>query len=362
MGTVRPSLQRRCSGDILIHMSPALALALIWAAPVAVQKLPVTAQVTARAETVPVGTANDDAADDPAIWHNRARPQASLIVATDKKAGLYIYGLDGQVKSFTPAGRVNNVALVNMGKSGVIVAASDRNDQAQALIQLYRLDTSTGSLVSLGAVPGGAGEAYGLCLLREGSRLNAYSVLKHGAIHHLRIDLKDAPLATEVRKLQLATQTEGCVVDPRSRKLYVGEEARGVWSFDARADGPMDGQLIAAVDNTQLVADVEGLAIMPTGRQGGWLVVSSQGDNGFALYRLPDHRPLGRFRVTAGIVGSVEETDGIDVHPGSFGRQFPNGLFVAQDGHNDPSAQNFKLVSWRDILRALKVADKEMPK
>ena len=97
-------------------------------------------------------------------------------------------------------------------------------------------------------------------------------MLKHGAIHHLRIDLKDAPLATEVRKLQLATQTEGCVVDPRSRKLYVGEEARGVWAFDARANGPIDGQLIAAVDNAQLVADVEGLAIMPTGRQGGWLV------------------------------------------------------------------------------------------
>jgi 3-phytase len=62
-------------------MSPALAFAMIWAAPLDAQNLPVTAQVTARAETVPVGTANDDAADDPAIWHNRARPQASLIVA-----------------------------------------------------------------------------------------------------------------------------------------------------------------------------------------------------------------------------------------------------------------------------------------
>lgn len=325
------------------------------------QSLPVTAEVTARAETVPVGTADDDAADDPAIWRNAARPEASLIVATDKKAGLYVYSLDGRVKSFVAAGRVNNVALVTMGRSGVIVAASDRNDVTQALVQLYRLDTETGSLARLGAVAGGMGEAYGLCLWREGAFLHAYSVLKHGEVNHLQIALKTTPTAKAVRTLKLATQAEGCVVDPRSRTLYVGEEARGVWAFDARANGVIDGRLIAAVDNAQLVADVEGLAIMPSGAKGGWFIVSSQGDNSFALYRLPDHRPLGRFRVTAGSLGSVEETDGIDVHPGSFGRNFPNGLFVAQDGVNAPTAQNFKLISWRDILHVLKATKNKVP-
>jgi 3-phytase len=33
-----------------------------------------TAQVTASGETVAVGTVNDDAADDPAIWRNAANP------------------------------------------------------------------------------------------------------------------------------------------------------------------------------------------------------------------------------------------------------------------------------------------------
>lgn len=329
--------------------------ALIWAAPLAAQ----TAAVTARGETVPVGTANDDAADDPAIWRNARAPGKSLIVATDKKAGLYVYGLDGQVKGFVPAGRVNNVALVDMGRAGVIVAASDRNDEARALIQLYRLGTRTGSLAPLGRVEGGAGEAYGLCLWRQGRDLNAYSVLKHGAIHHIRIRLDSQPVGTIVRTMKLATQTEGCVVDPRSRTLYVGEEDRGVWSFDAQTNGPIEGKLVAAVDGTQLVEDVEGLAIMPQGRRGGWLVVSSQGDNAFALYRLPGHRPVGRFRVASGAFGSVEETDGIEVHPGSFGKDYPGGLFVAQDGHNEPSAQNFKLVSWRDIVGAVKVQTKE---
>ncbi|MFN5782136.1 MAG: phytase [Novosphingobium sp.] len=339
--------------------------ALVWVAPVAAQTATqtatVTATVTARGETVPVGTANDDAADDPAIWRDPRSPERSLIVGTDKKAGLYVYGLDGAVKSFTPAGRVNNVALADMGRAGVIVAASDRNDEARALIQLYRLDPVTGALARLGAVEGGAGEAYGLCLWREGRELNAYSVLKQGAIHHVRIALGAQPSGTMVRQMRLATQTEGCVVDRRSKTLYVGEEARGVWAFDARTNGPIAGKLVIEADNSQLVPDVEGLAIVTLGRRAGWLVVSSQGDNAFALYSLPDYRALGRFRIAAGAIGSVEETDGIEVHSGSFGRNYPGGLFVAQDGHNAPAAQNFKLVAWGDILRATQPAQEDQP-
>jgi 3-phytase len=52
--------------------------------------------------------------------------------------------------------------------------------------------------------------------------------------------------------------------------------------------------------------------------------------------------------------GATQETDGIAVAPGSFGADYPDGLFIAQDGDNAPAAQNFKLVSWRDILRAVK--------
>jgi len=53
-----------------------------------------TATVVAKQETVPVGTVADDAADDPAIWRNPKVPALSLIVATDKKAGLYVYGIE----------------------------------------------------------------------------------------------------------------------------------------------------------------------------------------------------------------------------------------------------------------------------
>ncbi|MFM6931446.1 MAG: phytase [Novosphingobium sp.] len=316
-----------------------------------------TVTVTARGETAPVGTAKDDAADDPAIWRNAARPSRSLIVATDKKAGLYVYGLGGEVRSFVAAGRVNNVALVDLGREGVIVVASDRNDKAAARLRLYRLDTRRGVLVSLGDVDGGQGEAYGVCLLRRGRGFDAFSVLKHGSIAHSRITFAGGtPESRTLRNLKLATQTEGCVVDPRSGVLYVGEEDRGIWAFDARETGSSEGRLVAAVDGIHLAADVEGLALWPQGRRGGWLAASSQGDNAYALFRLPGMEPAGRFRIVAGKFGGTEETDGIELAKGSFGPRFPAGLFIAQDGQNAPAAQNFKLVSWRDVLQQLRKA------
>ena len=110
---------------------------------------------------------------------------------------------------------------------------------------------------------------------------------------------------------------------------------------------------MAPVDGRKLVADLEGLALVPEGADGGWLYASSQGDNTFMRYALPGVIPAGRFRIAQGRYGSVEETDGIEVMRGDFGPAFPGGLFVAQDGINGGKAQNFKLVSLGDIERAL---------
>lgn len=311
-------------------------------------------EVAARGETQPVGTNNADAADDPAIWRNPAEPAASLIIATDKKAGLYVYGLDGKVRSFDPAGRLNNVDLIDAPDGSVLVVASDRNDPLDAKLRLYRLDTAAAKLVLLGVVPGGSGEAYGICLWRTGQTVEAFSVLKDGAVHQVRLDLSGpAPRGQIVRSLKLATQTEGCVVDPRSATLYVGEEDVGIWRFSARSDGPTTGELVAKTDGQQLVTDVEGLALAAEGATGGWLVASSQGDNAYAVYRLPDMVPAGRFRIAAGKFGATEETDGIELALGNFGPDYPGGLFIAQDGHNGRDAQNFKLVSWQDVLTTM---------
>ena len=313
--------------------------------------------VQAIAETAPVGTNNADAADDPAIWRNRANPAASLIVATDKKAGLYVYGLDGKVKSFLDAGRVNNVDLVE--KSGIIYAvASDRNDPANAKLALFTLDTTSGKLTALGKVAGGTGEGYGVCILpgNDPQAFNVFSVLKNGTIADVRVTPGATPTGTIVRTLKLQTQTEGCAVDAKTNSLYVGEEDVGIWRFDATGTGTQASK-VASVDNQQLVADVEGLSVSEEANGTRYMVASSQGDNAYAVYRITENTGaldyVGRFAITDGALGGAEETDGLELVIGDFGPAFPGGLFVAQDGLNGTKAQNFKMTSWDAIKSAL---------
>jgi 3-phytase len=319
--------------------------------------------VTARGETTPVGTANADAADDPAIWRNAANPAASLIVGTDKKAGLYVYGLDGKVRDFLDAGRVNNVDLKDgvtiNGQTGILVVASDRNDVVNAKLAFFRLDPATAKLTALGKVDGGTGEAYGVCMGRDAAGLYAFIVLKDGTINQVALDASGAtPAGRTVRTMKLGTQSEGCAVDDRTSTLYVAEEDVGLWRFDARASGSTTPVKIAAADGKNIVADAEGVAIAPIGEKDGYVLVSSQGDNAYVAYRISDDSYVGRFRVVDGVLGGSEETDGIELMLGDFGPAFPGGLFIAQDGHNAAAAQNFKLVAWDDIAKALGLPQK----
>ena len=107
-------------------------------------------------------------------------------------------------------------------------------------------------------------------------------------------------------------------------------------------------------DGKAIVSDSEGVAIAPMGDTGGYVIVSSQGDNAYTLYTLADERYVGRFRIVDGpAIGGSEETDGIELMLGDFGPAYPEGLFIAQDGHYAAAAQNFKLVSWKAIREAL---------
>lgn len=315
-----------------------------------------TASVTAKVETQPVASL-DDAADDPAIWRNAINPGQSLIIATDKRGGIHIYDLQGQQVGFTPSPRLNNVDLRDVGGNiGVLIAASDRQDLTRAQMALFRLDTVAKKLVPLVTLPVGQGEAYGMCLWQRASdkRLFGFVVLKDGRIDQLEINTNGSvPTSKVVRSMKLGTQSEGCVVDDRTGILYVAEEDVGLWKFDAAPDGPVSAVALAKADGKEIVMDAEGVALAPSGIDGGYVIVSSQGDNAYAVYKLPDATYVGRFRVADGSVDGVQETDGIELMLGDFGPEFPRGLMVVQDGDNLPETQNFKLLSWMDIVAAL---------
>lgn len=164
------------------------------------------------------------------------------------------------------------------------------------------------------------------------------------------------------RTLKLPSQVEGMVADDELDILYVAEEDSGIWRFDARPQGALQGTKLAMGDVSQnkcLKADMEGLALSYS-RQGGYLIASSQGNNSFAVFsRMGNNTYLGSFVVANGVIDGVAETDGIEVLNLPLGNRFPNGLFIAQDGFNRDAKgkkqpQNFKLVDWGELEKVFR--------
>lgn len=310
-------------------------------------------------ETAAVGSP-DDAADDPAIWIDRAGGGRSVLLGTDKRAGLYVYGLDGAVRDFLPAGALNNVDLrqgVTIGTfAGDIAAASNRTDNTVTLFTI-----EAGAVTRSGAFASAIVEPYGLCMGVSGGAVYVFVAYKTGDLVAYR--LTGAGSGAEAARLKLDSQLEGCVHDDEAGVLFIGEEGRGVWKA-AFANGSFGAA--AAVDTVGgangIRADVEGMAIYRIDETRGYLVVSSQGDNSYAVYdRAGDNRFRGRFRIGDGADGvdGAQETDGLDVTAAPLGPEFPAGLLIVQDGFNDPrgSKQNFKLVDWRSVKAALSLPE-----
>ncbi|KRB92514.1 hypothetical protein ASE26_06005 [Duganella sp. Root198D2] len=300
-----------------------------------------------------------DAADDPAIWIDRQHPAEGRVLGTNKKQGLHVYDLQGRQLQMLESGRLNNVDLrqgvMLDGQAYDLAAATQRDENS---LVLYTIDAA-GIVAEAARFPTPLEKIYGICLYQPASGgLQAFVNDKDGSYLQYRIGRQAGSFtAAEVRRFKLATQPEGCVADDRNGRLFAGEEKRGVWSIDARADAKAEPKMILPVGGP-LRADVEGMAIYH-GASASYLVVSSQGSNSYVVAdAMPPHRIRGSFRIgmnpEAGIDGA-SETDGLDVTSANLGGRFARGMLVVQDGYKrlPDGAQNFKYVAWDDIARAL---------
>lgn len=318
--------------------------------------------VLASVETVAVGTENADAADDPAIWVDGENTARAVVFGTDKKAGLYVYNLDGSVRQHLDGGNPNNVDLregfIVDGKPLVLVAASDRSPERFGIV-LYLMDPQTLQTRYWGVVPVDLVEPYGLCIGKRGSDFVVIIDGTDGQVRQLVVTVgsNGAPRGSVQKKYALESQVEGCVIDDRTGFVYIGEEDKGIWRFSL--DPSRNDRLkVASAPSEMLAPDVEGLALLHEGDK-TWLMASSQGDSAFAVWRVegqPEYR--GRFSVvTGGGIDAVTGTDGIAAAPGPVG-QFKDGLVVVQDdidvSEGRPGQrQNFKLIDWSSIKSVL---------
>ncbi|MEA5568200.1 phytase [Anabaena sp. UHCC 0399] len=351
--------------------------------------------------SIPAVDRNADA-DDPAIYVNASDSSASLVLTAVKNAGMRVYDLSGNLLQTVNPGdiRYNNVDVqygFNLGGESVDIAvASDRENDKLVIFKInpnpttpgeYLEDITDSSIGTLFQAPPFAPpyisderSAYGLALYRS-PVTNDYYVFTNradtGDIAQFKlIDQGNGKIGAErVREFTIPAdegidpQTEGMVADQETGFLYIGQENIGIWKFSAEPDGSNTGKLIdkvKALGGSYLTSDVEGLTIY-YGQDGkGYLLVSSQGDNTFAVYsREGNNEYLGSFAVgNNGAIDSVQESDGADVVNVPLGANFPFGLFVTQDGSNDPPRLveddgelenvniNFKFVPWENIAHA----------
>lgn len=323
--------------------------------------------VLAAMETEAVATKALDSADDPEIWVDAKDSSRALIYATDKKAGLYVYDLKGKQVQFLPVGPMNNVdlrsGLTIAGLPETVIAASDRVKGGAAL---FRLDPVTLQTTHWGFVAMPTSEAYGFCVgVTKANQLTFIMVGKNGDVTQSLITTENGqPKATVVRQFATGSQSEGCVVDDVTGRLYIAEENTALWQYGL---DPASGNARTAVESLpspKLVADIEGLTLL---RDGGktYLIASSQGDSAFAVWRVEGDTPVyqGRFSVYAGNgIDAVTGTDGVAALGGQVG-PYGKGVVVMQDdsdtdGEAPATArvrQNFKLVDWNEIVKALKI-------
>lgn len=327
-----------------------------------------------------------DAAGDPAIWVNAKDPAKSLVIGTDKKSGLIVYNLDGQIVHQNSDGRMNKVDVrggypitTNNGDPAtatptIIVAATNRTSKE---ISVYAMNPEAGVLTNIlvEPIPSNFDEPYGLCLYRSAvnGNLYVYATDTEGTVSQWQ--LYDNGLgklrATIQRTWPVGRKADGCVADDANGWVFISEEAAGIWRYGAEPKDSFNERVsidVIGFSSTggHLSAGGEGLSIyMPEPAQDktqGYLVASSQGNFSYVVYdRAPPHASRGTFQVidnTALDVDGSQQAGDLDVVSANLGPNFPAGLLVTQGGYTKTSdgaaaGQNFKYASWADVAEAL---------
>lgn len=328
--------------------------------------------VTAKFET-PQVTTHDDAADDPAIWVDTGQPENSLIFGTDKKSGVHVYNLQGQEIGYTALGDINNIDLRSQAGVTKIVASNRTNETIDLWIvsdsslqqgskkNQFALDTkrslSANSAINIYGICAGNDPEFGFIAFvteDEGPRVEMWQY-------------RDTGLSL-LTTFNNGGESEGCVYDDENRRLFISEEETNGVLKAYSINQALDFSSFTTVDSRKgnIVGDPEGVAIYKTNDTDGFIVLSSQGDSKFNLYdRQPPYQYAGSFSVKAGLgatglpIDEITTTDGIEIINLDFNSHFPEGLMVVQDDINrvDKESklkrQNFKLVSFKDIIDAL---------
>ncbi|ETN93210.1 3-phytase precursor [Gammaproteobacteria bacterium MOLA455] len=326
-------------------------------------------QVPALYET-PQVISPDDAADDPAIWLNSTVPAQSLIFGTDKQSGVYSYNLQGETVGYTELGKINNIDTRSVDANTYIVA-SNRTQQS---VDMWRFaDSAMAEAAAKGdfSLPAKRfmqGQSkiniYGACMGLD-KRLGLLAFVTEDEGPRVEVWKYTADGLRLLHTFDNGGESEGCVYDDENQILLISEEeVNGVLRAYSVTEA-LDFSNPVIIDSREgnIGGDPEGVTLYKTSATEGYIVLSSQGDSKFNLYnRTAPYAYLGSFEVgEVGTVDGVSITDGIAAINYPLNEDFPRGLLVVQDNDNigkkkrKPKRQNFKLISFADVIDALQL-------
>jgi 3-phytase len=305
-----------------------------------------------------------DSADDPSIWIHPTDASKSVIIGTDKSAGIYVWDMNGNEVQHLPQGTsCNNIDLrydIQLGGQSVdIVAANLRNSGKLAVFKLNPNYTNGDVLVQIADRNSSNNNiqrnSYGLALYRRPSDGSLYVFEKPedngGEVRQYLIEddgTGNGVTLTAVRDLNYSgDQAEGFVADDELGFIYITEEAEGIHKYYADPQMSSDRILFFA-SGDGINGDREGLAIYACDNGGGYLLLSSQGNSTIKIY---DRQGNNQFIKTVeprdqngdGDLG----TDGLDVTSFAAPPTFSQGLVVV----HDDGGRRFHIYDWADFAQ-----------
>jgi 3-phytase len=298
-----------------------------------------------------------DDTDDMCIWIHPTDTSLSTIIAADKAAdNVVVYDLSGTplqilplYQSDTGSEQPGNIDVrygFTLGEELVdIVALNQRASSQGRGLRVYKVDPETRLLTRIDDGVALEHANYGMCLYksRVSGRLYYFATAKtQGVEQYELVDNGQGQVAPIFVRRWDQKKCEGAVADDELGFVYICEEGTGVWRYEAEPDGSTEGVLIAAVGENGFKKDAEGITIYFARDGGGYLIVSSQGNDSFMVYdRLPPHAFVKAFSIEG-----VEETDGVDVTNVDLGPDFPYGLFSC---HADGKPAIAVVVAYEDL-------------
>lgn len=325
------------------------------------QERVITPSPIAASQPVPVNEV-----DDAAIWIHPTKPALSLLILANELRGLEVHDMDGLLRKHIDRElHPNNVDLIyncptGDGPMDLVVASCF--SPATPGVKVWRIDAADRKLYDATSGPilrafDGA-EPLGLCTYRSRLDNRCYFFVTHrdGRIeqHELVAEPGNCFSSRVVRRLKLATKTEGSVADEERACVYFAEEDTGVWRFDAEPSARDNRKCVVRAGEHGLTPDIEGLALYGASNGCGYLLVVGQGPKGgtsvINVYkRSNDNDYVLTIKPSAEPYGPIERASGIAVTNAPTVPTLPAGALVVNDHINPSASEDFKIFDWREI-------------